>query len=77
MPGPRRTARQKSRLFDATHDMRLAWELCPRTVILDRGRVLATAPAASLLRDEALLSQYGLKTPFWSAANPAMADPAW
>jgi len=52
----------------ATHDMRLAWELCPRTVILDAGRVVADGPTSTLLQDEALLEAHGLETPFWQPA---------
>jgi len=51
-------------LLVATHDMRLVWELCPRTVILDAGRVVADGPTCTLLRDEALLEAHGLETPF-------------
>lgn len=47
----------------ATHDMRLAWELCPRTVILDGGRVAADGATSELLRDEELMEQHGLETP--------------
>jgi len=47
----------------ASHDMRLVWELCPRTVILDGGRIAADGPTAELLRDEALMERHGLETP--------------
>jgi cobalt/nickel transport system ATP-binding protein len=56
--------------------MRLVWELCPRTVILDHGRVVADGPTASLLRDAALLEQHGLETPFWTVPDPTLAAPA-
>lgn len=49
----------------ATHDMRLAWELCPRTVILDAGRRVADGPTAALLQDDTLLEAHGLESPFW------------
>jgi energy-coupling factor transporter ATP-binding protein EcfA2 len=47
----------------ASHDMRLVWELCPRTVILDGGPIVADGPTAELLRDSALMEQHGLESP--------------
>ncbi len=58
----------------ATHDMRLAWELCPRTVILDAGHLVADGPTEVLLRDDALLEAHGLETPF--AVLPEVASTA-
>ncbi len=57
----------------ATHDMDLAWELCPRAVILDEGRVAADGATQDLLRDEALLRLHGLEPPAavrFGAARP-------
>jgi cobalt/nickel transport system ATP-binding protein len=48
----------------ASHDMRLAWDLCPRTVILDGGRLAADGPTVDLLRDEALMERHGLEVPY-------------
>jgi cobalt/nickel transport system ATP-binding protein len=48
----------------ATHDMRLVWDLCPRTVILNDGRVEADGATAELLQDAALMERYGLETPY-------------
>ena len=50
-------------LLVATHDMDLAWDLCPRTVILDQGRVVADGPTQDLLRDRVLLERHGLEPP--------------
>ena len=50
-------------LLVATHDMRLVWELCPRTVILDGGRVAADGTTTTLLRDVTLMEQHGLEAP--------------
>ncbi len=47
----------------ASHDMRLVWDLCPRTVILDGGHLVADGPTAKLLRDAALMEQHGLESP--------------
>jgi len=48
----------------SSHDMRLVWELCPRTVILDGGRLVADGPTAELLQDAALMESHGLEVPF-------------
>jgi cobalt/nickel transport system ATP-binding protein len=48
----------------ASHDMRLVWDLCPRTLILDEGRVVADGPTVELLRDAALMDDHGLEVPY-------------
>lgn len=45
----------------STHDLRLVRELCPRTIILDEGRMVADGPTTDLLMDEALLRAHGLE----------------
>ena len=45
----------------STHDLRLVRELCPRTIILDEGRMVADGPTSELLMDEALLRAHGLE----------------
>lgn len=47
----------------ASHDMRLVWDLCPRTVILDGGRLVADGATAELLQDAALMERHGLEVP--------------
>jgi cobalt/nickel transport system ATP-binding protein len=47
----------------ATHDMRLVRDLCPRTVVLDGGRVVADGSTQAILYDRALMEQHGLETP--------------
>ena len=44
----------------STHDLRLVRDLCPRTVILDEGRIVADGPTSTLLADEGLLDAHGL-----------------
>ena len=45
----------------STHDLRLVRELCPRTVILDEGRIVADGATAELLTNEGLLRAHGLE----------------
>jgi energy-coupling factor transporter ATP-binding protein EcfA2 len=47
----------------ATHDLALVAELCPRTVLLDGGSVVAVGPTKQLLRDDALMAAHGLECP--------------
>lgn len=47
----------------ATHDLELAVELCPRTLLLDQGRVVADGPTLTLLNDEPLMLAHGLERP--------------
>jgi cobalt/nickel transport system ATP-binding protein len=53
-----------------THDLPYALELCSRSVILDRGRIVADRPTADLLTDADLLAAHRLELPFGF-------DPAW
>ncbi|RLC66016.1 MAG: cobalt ABC transporter ATP-binding protein, partial [Chloroflexi bacterium] len=45
----------------ATHDIPLVAQVFPRTVVLDRGRVVADGATDELLADEALLEAHGLR----------------
>jgi cobalt transport protein ATP-binding subunit len=47
-----------------THDLPLALELCPRSVIMNEGRVIADGPTRQLLRDEQLLAANRLEFPY-------------
>lgn len=47
-----------------THDLPLALELCPRSVVMRKGRIVADGPTKDLLADPELLSQNGLELPF-------------
>ncbi|MFI5894580.1 energy-coupling factor ABC transporter ATP-binding protein [Actinoplanes sp. NPDC051513] len=47
-----------------THDLPYAMQLCPRSVILDTGRIAADAPTADLLAEPDLLRAHRLELPF-------------
>ncbi|GGM14077.1 energy-coupling factor ABC transporter ATP-binding protein [Dactylosporangium sucinum] len=47
-----------------THDLPYALELCPRSVILDDGRIAADGPTRELLADADLLAGHRLELPF-------------
>ena len=47
----------------ATHDLELVVELCPRTILLDRGELIADGPTIALLSDEKLMLAHGLERP--------------
>lgn len=48
----------------ATHDLDLVVDVCPRSIVLDGGRVVADGPSAELLADEALMEEHGLEVPY-------------
>jgi cobalt/nickel transport system ATP-binding protein len=47
----------------ATHDLEMVVELCPRSIVLDSGRVVADGPSLELLADEPLMLAHGLERP--------------
>jgi cobalt/nickel transport system ATP-binding protein len=47
-----------------THDLPLALELCPRSVVLDAGRIVADGPTAVLLANPALMAAHRLELPY-------------
>lgn len=47
----------------ATHDLEMVVELCPRSIILDRGVVVADGSTGDLLSDEPLMLAHGLEKP--------------
>lgn len=64
-PRARRLLMEQIESFDhtcliATHDMDLVRSLCPRTVVMRHGRILADGPTADILSDTLLLDRAGL-----------------
>jgi cobalt/nickel transport system ATP-binding protein len=47
----------------ATHDLEMVVELCPRSLVLDGGSVVADGPTRVLLNDEPLMLAHGLEKP--------------
>jgi cobalt/nickel transport system ATP-binding protein len=47
----------------ATHDLELVVEMCPRSVILDHGVIVADGPTRDLLNNEELMLAHGLERP--------------
>ncbi len=47
----------------STHDLLMARELLPRSILLDQGRVVADLPTRDLLDDATLLEAHGLERP--------------
>jgi cobalt/nickel transport system ATP-binding protein len=47
-----------------THDLPYALELCPRSVVLSDGHVVADAATADVLADEAMMARHRLELPF-------------
>jgi cobalt/nickel transport system ATP-binding protein len=45
----------------ATHDLALVREICPRTLILDSGRIVADGPTRKILSNRKLLAAHGLQ----------------
>ncbi len=47
----------------ATHDLEMVLELCPRTILLDAGRVVADGPSHEILGNAELMDAHGLERP--------------
>jgi cobalt transport protein ATP-binding subunit len=56
-----------------THDLPFALELCPRSVILDAGQVVADGATVDLLADRDLLARHRLVLPFGFDPRAALA----
>lgn len=58
----------------ATHDLEMVLELCPRTVLLDGGKVVADGPSHALLNDAERLENHGLERPLSLELKARFAD---
>jgi cobalt/nickel transport system ATP-binding protein len=47
----------------ATHDLEMVLDLCPRTIVLDGGKLVADGPTLDLLGNETLMIEHGLEVP--------------
>ena len=59
----------------ATHDLEMVLDVCPRTILLDGGKVVADGPSRSILDDGELMEAHGLERPL-SLAIVDRRDPA-
>ncbi len=51
-------------LLAATHDLEMALELCPRTLLVDDGTIVAQGETKTLFEDVSLMERHGLEQPF-------------
>ena len=61
----------------ATHDLELVVELCPRSIVLDGGRIVADGPTVELLGNEELMLAHGLECPHILQHRHPHAPFAW
>jgi cobalt/nickel transport system ATP-binding protein len=47
----------------ASHDLEMILETCPRTVVIDQGKIVADGNSRDLLADAALMEKHGLEVP--------------
>ncbi|KWX02189.1 cobalt ABC transporter ATP-binding protein [Carbonactinospora thermoautotrophica] len=60
-------------LLMVTHDLPYALQLCPRSLILDSGVIVADGPTRDLLADAELLREHRLELPFGFSPSAAPA----
>ncbi len=48
----------------ASHDLDMVFELCNRTIILDKGKLVAEGPTKTILSDKTLMEKHNLLLPF-------------
>jgi cobalt/nickel transport system ATP-binding protein len=47
----------------ASHDLELVLEICPRTIVVDDGRIVADGSSREIMDDAALMERHGLERP--------------
>lgn len=55
----------------ATHDLDFALDLCERTIVIHKGRIMADGPTLEIFRDEKVLTGSSLEKPFGMQKCPA------
>jgi len=55
----------------ATHDLELILETCPRTLVIDAGRIVADGSTPEVLANAALMEQHGLEVPYRLQRSPS------
>lgn len=50
-------------LIIATHDLELVLDVCPRTILMDHGKIWADSETHSMLADASLMEMHGLEVP--------------
>ena len=58
-----------------THDLPFALELCPRSVVMDRGQVVLDMPTRELLSRPDLLAAHRLELPYGFTLGPRISPP--
>jgi cobalt/nickel transport system ATP-binding protein len=53
-----------------THDLPHALELCPRAIVIDRGRIVADGPTEEILSDSELMRAHRLELPYGMRLSP-------
>jgi cobalt/nickel transport system ATP-binding protein len=53
----------KASLIVATHDLELVLDVCPRTILMDRGKIWADGETRSMLANADLMEKHGLEVP--------------
>lgn len=53
----------KHTMLVATHDMEMVWELCPRTIVMQQGKIVADGATRAVFEDTSLLEACGLEQP--------------
>lgn len=53
-----------------THDLPHALEVCPRSIVIDRGAIVADGPTREILSDTALMAAHRLELPYGMTVEP-------
>jgi energy-coupling factor transporter ATP-binding protein EcfA2 len=60
----------------ATHDLEMVLEICPRSILLDQGRIVGDGPSRDVLGDAELVESHGLELPLSLSLERKAPDPA-